>query len=111
MSLRTKVIIPVVALIISVALAITIANVTLMGRSVQDEFEKRGITVATSLAVQGRIGVLLQDSTQLVNLLMGQMSSEEIKSITFYTSNGAKIAGRGVELSTHLKNRGKRLPL
>ena len=99
MSLRTKVIIPVVALIVTVALAITIANVTLMGRSVEDEFEKRGITVATSLAVQGRIGVLLQDSTQLVNLLIGQMSSEEIRSIAFYTPNGVKIAGRGMELS------------
>ena len=105
MSLRTKVIIPVVALIICVALAITIANVTLMGRSVEDEFEKRGTTVATSLAVQGRIGVLLQDSTQLVNLLIGQMSSEEIKSITFYTPNGVKIAGRGMELSVLPKSR------
>ncbi len=109
MTLRTKIIIPVVALIIFGALANTIVNVTLMGRAVQDEFEKRGITVATSLAVQGRIGVLLQDSTQLASLLIGQMSSREIRSIAFYSLDGIKIASRGTEMSILPKTR-QRIP-
>jgi methyl-accepting chemotaxis protein len=70
-----------------------------MGRSVESEFEKRGVSIATSLALQGRMGTLLQDTTQLVNLLVTQMTVEEIKSIAFYGRDGAKIAGRGHEVS------------
>ncbi len=97
MKLKTKIVIPVIALIVLLALSLTTVNLVLMGNSVEDQFNKRGASIATSLASKGQLGVLMQDSTQLAGLLEAQMTDPEVEAITFYDRSMNRIVGRGFE--------------
>ena len=95
MKLRTKIVIPVVGLIILLASSISTVDLVMMGNSQEHQFYKRGASVVSSLAVRGRLGLLMQDSTQLAPLLDAAMTDEEIESAAFYDRTGTVLASRG----------------
>lgn len=104
MKLKTKIVIPVIALIVLLALSLTTVNLVLMGNSVENQFYKRGVSIATSLASKGQLGVLMQDSTQLATLLEAQMTDAEIQAITFFDRSMNRIVGRGFEAPNVIKS-------
>ena len=99
MKLKTKILIPVVSIIVLLSVSLTLLYNVMLSNSVGKEFSKRGISVAMSLATSGRIGALLRDSTQLASVMDASMQDPEVMYIVFYDSRGEKIASRGIELT------------
>jgi methyl-accepting chemotaxis protein len=104
MKLRTKLAIPIIALIILLAVSLTVVNLLFLGNSVGNQFYKRGSSVVTSLASKGQIGVLMQDSTQLASLAEAQMTDGEIRSVAFYDRDMKQIVSRGFASATVAAN-------
>ena len=99
MKLKTKILIPVVSIIVLLTVSLTVLYNVLMGTSVVKQFSKRGVSVASSLASNGRIGVLLKDSTQLSAIMSSAMTDPEVEYVIFYDSKGEKIARVGADVT------------
>ena len=62
MKLRSKLLIPIAGVVILLTVTLSYAYITLLGGSIEKQFQKRGVSVASSLASNGKMGVLMQDS-------------------------------------------------
>lgn len=96
MKLSTKILIPVVVLIVVLTVALSALYLWFIGGLVTHEFETNGYFLATNMATAGRIGILMKDSSQLAKPLESMEADEEIVFIAFYDENGALISARGV---------------
>jgi len=95
MKLRSKLLVPITGAVILSTATLSIVYITLLGGSIEKQFQKRGESVASSLASNGKMGVLMQDSSQLGTFMDFAMADREVKYILFYNDQGVKIASRG----------------
>ncbi len=98
MKLTTKFLIPIVAIILIVAVLLSGLFYLIMGTTTKKEFHKRGTTNAASIAVNGRLGILMGDVEQLKKTIEAAKSQDdEILSVYFYDGDLKKIVGAGQE--------------
>lgn len=95
MKLQTKISLPLLALVLLLALSLSLVYNILLGALLEEEFQKRGASLATGLAASGRLGVLMQDSTQLSALVEASMVDQDIRSIAFLDEQGETIIAAG----------------
>ncbi|MGE5314492.1 MAG: methyl-accepting chemotaxis protein [Acidobacteriota bacterium] len=95
MKLRSKLLLPIAGAIVLLTVTLSGVYITLLGESIEQQFHKRGVSVASSLASNGKMGVLMQDSTQLGAFMDYAMTDQEVRYIVFYNDQGGKIASRG----------------
>ena len=95
MKLQTRILVPVLILVILLALSLSIMYNLMMGTSIKNEFVKRGISAVKGIASNGRVGVLMQDSSQLATLIDNAMADHEIRSVRFKGNDGSVIVSRG----------------
>ncbi len=95
MKLRSKLLIPIAGVVILLTVTLSYAYITLLGGSIEKQFQKRGVSVASSLASNGKMGVLMQDSSQLGAFMGSAMTDHEVLFIVFFNDQGIKIASRG----------------
>ena len=95
MKLQTKISLPLLALVLLLALSLSLVYNILLGTLLEEEFQKRGASLATSLAASGRLGVLMQDSTQLSAIVEASMVDQDIRSIAFLDEHGETIIAAG----------------
>jgi methyl-accepting chemotaxis protein len=100
MKLKTKLLIAIVSVIVLLTVSLSVLYNVFIGSSARAQFAARGISVATGLASNGRLGVLMADSTQLSSIMDAALMDHEVRSVYFYDRNGKKIAGRGEEVIT-----------
>ena len=98
MKLQTKILIPVVALIVLLTVSLSTIYYFVIGRNAEKQFFKRGISAATSLATTGRLGVLMRDSTQLVPVMDAAISDPEMVAVSFCDASGTTIVSRGMPI-------------
>ena len=98
MKLKTQILIAILSLIVLLTVSLSVVYGILMGASAETQFGKRGISVATSLASNGRLGVMMGDSTQLSAIMDAAMLDDEVRSVVFGDKNGTRIAARGSHL-------------
>jgi methyl-accepting chemotaxis protein len=97
--LRTKLLGAIVSVIVLLTVTLSLLFSLLIGSSRNDQFHKHGSSVATSLASNGRLGVMMGDSTQLSSIIESAFIDKEVRSISFYDQNAKLIGRRGGELS------------
>jgi methyl-accepting chemotaxis protein len=95
MTLQTRILLPVLSLIVLLALSLSVMYNMMMGTSIKKEFIKRGISAVTGVASNGRVGVLMQDSTQLVSFVDVAMADREVRSVRYKGNDGSVIISRG----------------
>ncbi|HLP18081.1 MAG TPA: methyl-accepting chemotaxis protein [Bacteroidota bacterium] len=95
MKLRSKLLLPIAGAVVLLTVILSVVYITLLGASIEGQFQKRGISVASSLASNGKMGVLMQDSSQLGTFMDFAMVDPEVRYIIFYNDQGVKIASRG----------------
>jgi methyl-accepting chemotaxis protein len=95
MKLRSKLLLPITGAVVLSTVTLSIAYITLLGGSIEKQFQKRGVSVASSLASNGKMGVLMQDSSQLGAFMDYAMADHEVHYILFFNDQGVKIASRG----------------
>ena len=95
MKLQTRILLPVLVLIVLLALSLSIMYNMMMGTSIKNEFIKRGISAVRGVASNGRVGVLMQDSTQLLSFIDIAMSDRDVRSIRYKGNDGSVIISRG----------------
>ncbi len=95
MKLRSKLLIPIAGVVILLTATLSYAYITLLGGSIEKQFQKRGVSVASSLASNGKMGVLMQDSTQLGAFMGSAMTDHEVRYVVFFNDQGIKFASRG----------------
>jgi methyl-accepting chemotaxis protein len=66
-----------------------------MNNVIEAEFRKRGASVVSELASNGRMGVLMQDSSQLASLVESVMSSADVRYVSLLDAGQVKIIERG----------------
>jgi methyl-accepting chemotaxis protein len=96
MKLQTKILFPVLTVIILLTVSLSFLYNFFIGKSVQKEFNKRGAIIASSLASTGRLGVLMHDSTQLGTILNAMMVDKDLRYAAFLEENGRVIVKLGV---------------
>ncbi|MBI1807136.1 MAG: hypothetical protein HYR76_08820 [Ignavibacteria bacterium] len=99
MKLKTKILILALSIIVVLSVSLTVLYDLIMGSSVEKQFTKRGNSVVASLATNGRIGVLLKDSTQLASIMDGALTDPEVRFVKFFDDQGNVIARRGDDVS------------
>jgi len=105
MKLQTKILIPVVGLIVLLTVVLSAVYYWMIGGNAEEQFFSRGKSVATNLANTGRMGVLMRDSTQLSSCMDATMTDPEVLFVGFFDIGGGSIATRGTPIkSTDLKN-------
>jgi methyl-accepting chemotaxis protein len=95
MKLQTRILLPVLILIVLLALSLSVMYNMMMGSSIKNEFIKRGISAVRGIASNGRVGVLMQDSTQLISFIDVAMADREVRSIKYLGNDGSVIVSRG----------------
>lgn len=95
MKLQTKILIPIIGLIVLLTASLSIIYSLLIGGTVTKQFEKHGISVGTSLASNGRLGVLMRDSSQLASTMDVALMDPEVRYVIFYDDKGKPFAKRG----------------
>lgn len=95
MKLRSKLLIPIAGVVVLLTVTLSYAYITLLGGAIEKQFQKRGVSVASSLASNGKMGVLMQDSSQLGVFMDYAMMDKEVRYIIFFNEQGIKIASRG----------------
>jgi methyl-accepting chemotaxis protein len=95
MKLQTRILVPVLILIVLLAVSLSVMYNMMMGTSIKNEFIKRGISAVTSIASNGRMGVLMQDSTQLMSFIDVAMTDNEIRAVKYEGNDGSFIVARG----------------
>lgn len=95
MKLRTKILIPIVLIIFFLGISISYINRVLMGDSVESQFNNRGISITTGLAMNGSLGVLMHDTDHLEQIMDAAMIDPEVQYIIFYDNESNRIAERG----------------
>ncbi|MBI5474990.1 MAG: methyl-accepting chemotaxis protein [Ignavibacteriae bacterium] len=98
MKLKTQILLAILALIVLLTTSLSIVYGVLMGASTETQFGKRGISVATSLASNGRLGVMMSDSSQLSAIMDASMLDSEVQAIMFTDKGGNPIAERGTHV-------------
>jgi methyl-accepting chemotaxis protein len=97
--LRTKLLGAVVSVIVLLTVTLSILFSLLIGSSRNDQFHKHGSSVAMNLASNGRLGVMMGDSTQLSSIIESAFMDKEVRSVSFYDQNWRQLIHRGEELS------------
>ncbi len=87
------------SVIVLLTVTLSVLFSLLIGSSRNDQFLKHGSSVATSLASNGRLGVMMGDSTQLFSIIESAFMDKEVRSVSFYDQNGKEITRRGGELN------------
>lgn len=95
MKLKTQILISIVTLIVLLTASLSGLFAVLMGASAKNQFSKRGMSVATSLASTGRLGVMMGDSSQLSVIMDAALLDDEVRSVNFSDPAGKTIASRG----------------
>lgn len=95
MKLQTRILLPVLILIVLLALSLSVMYNMMMGTSIKNEFIKRGISAVKGIASNGRVGVLMQDSTQLISFIDVAMADREVRSVKYLGNDGTVIISRG----------------
>jgi len=95
MKLQTRILLPVLILIVLLALSLSVMYNMMMGTSIKNEFIKRGISAVKGIASNGRVGVLMQDSTQLISFIDVAMADREVRSVKYLGNDGTVIISHG----------------
>lgn len=95
MKLKTKLLIPVFVCVLLLAFGLSGLYFYFLGGMVFDQFEKNGRSVATSLSISGRMGVMLKDSSQLNRISETAFSDENVRFVSFYDERGEWITSVG----------------
>jgi methyl-accepting chemotaxis protein len=95
MKLQTRILLPVLILIVLLALSISVMYNMMMGGSIKNEFIKRGISAVTGMASNGRVGVLMQDSTQLISFIDIAFADKDVRSVRYLGNDGSVFVARG----------------
>lgn len=101
MKLQTKILIPVISVIVLLTISLSIIYYFVIGGTAERQFIKRGISVGTNLANVGRFGVLMNDPSQLEQHMDGTLTDPEVVYVGFFDANGSEIASRGIQIKTH----------
>lgn len=104
MKLRYKLLIPIVIIIVILGLSISYVNLMLMGNSIERQFQQRGESITTGLAINGSLGVMMHDTVLLEQIIDAAMNDPEIRYVVFYDNRGERIAYRGNVPSTIATN-------
>ncbi len=95
MKIQTKIQMTTLALLAMLAVSLSIVFSVLMNSVITDEFRKRGASVVSELASNGRMGVLMQDSSQLAPLVDAVLSSADVRYVAFLDAGQMKLIERG----------------
>jgi len=101
MKLQTKILIPVISVIVLLTISLSIIYYFVIGGTAERQFIKRGISVGTNLANVGRFGVLMNDPSQLEQHMDGTLTDPEVVYVGFFDANGTEIASRGIQIKVH----------
>jgi methyl-accepting chemotaxis protein len=99
MKLQSRILVPVLSLMVLLALSLSVMYNMMMGTSIKNEFIKRGISAVRGIASNGRVGVLMQDSTQLVSFIDNALTDKEVRSVRYRANDGLIIISRGDAVS------------
>ena len=83
------------SVIVLLTVTLSVLFSLLIGSSRDEQFRKHGASVAMSLASNGRLGVMMADSTQLSSISESAFMDKEVRSVSFVDQNGHQIIGRG----------------
>ena len=97
MKLRTQLLIAILGVVVFQTVTLSILLSLLVGSSRNDQFHKHGSSVVTSLASNGRLGVLMADSTQLTSIMESAFMDKEVRSVSFFDQNSRLIVRRGID--------------
>lgn len=100
MKLRYKLLVPIVIIIVILGLSISYVNLMLMGNSIERQFQQRGESITTGLAINGSLGVMMHDTVLLEQIIDAAMNDLDIRYVVFYDDRGERIAYRGNVPST-----------
>jgi methyl-accepting chemotaxis protein len=95
MKIQTKIQMMTLALLAMLAVSLSVVFSLLMNNVIEAEFRKRGASVVSELASNGRMGVLMQDSSQLASLVESVMSSADVRYVALLDAGQTKIIERG----------------
>lgn len=101
MKLQTKILIPVISLIVLLTIVLSGIYYFVIGGNAKKQFVKRGISVGTNLANVGRFGVLMNDPSQLTQHIDAALNDPEVVYVGFFDASGNEIASRGVQIKDH----------
>lgn len=92
-SIRTKLVITIVFMIIFVSISIIAATLIMSRNEMKKEIEKRGQTEANNLAHDAKYGVFTEDKVVLDKLISGRMEKPDIVFVEIYREDGMLLAG------------------
>ncbi|MCU0452442.1 MAG: methyl-accepting chemotaxis protein [Bacteroidetes bacterium] len=95
MKIQTKIQLMTLVLLAMLAVSLSVVFSLLMNSVIDDEFRKRGASVVSELASNGRMGVLMQDSSQLAPLVESVLSTADVRYVAFLDAGQAKLIERG----------------
>lgn len=95
MKIQTKIQTMTLALLAMLAVSLSVVFSLLMNSVIEAEFRKRGASVVSELASNGRMGVLMQDSSQLASLVESVISSADVRYVALLDAGQTKLIERG----------------
>ncbi len=95
MKLRTKILLPVVLLILVLTAGLSIVYIWFIGGLAVEQFEKRGISLAGNMASVGKLGVLMKDPSQLEKAMDIIGGEKEVQFVSFLDEQGNIISTKG----------------
>lgn len=95
MKIQTKIQLLTLALMALLAVSLSVVYSILMNRVINDEFQKRGASMVSELASNGRMGVLMQDSSQLASQVDAVMATTEVRYVALLDAGRSKLIERG----------------
>lgn len=95
MKIQTKIQTLTLALLAMLAVSLSLTFSILMNNVINGEFRKRGASVVSELATNGRMGVLMQDSSQLSPMLESVLTDPEVRYVAFLDAGQTKLVERG----------------
>lgn len=100
MKIQYKLLVPVAVLCIVLTVSLSAIFLWRFGGLVDREFDSNGFALTTILATNGRIGVLMNDPTQLTKVMDVFEGDEHFRFATFFDNNGKEITTRGTFVSS-----------
>ena len=103
LKIKGKILVPVFFFTLLLGVSLSIVYMTFLGGMVTDQFEKNGQAVTQSLAIAGRLSVMMSDAAQLDKLPESAMADEDVRYVSFYDATGRPITENGAitELGSH----------
>ncbi len=95
MKIQFKLLVPVAVLCLVLTISLSAIFLWRFGGLVDREFDSNGFALTTILATNGRIGVLMNDPSQLTKVMDVFEGDEHFRFATFFDNTGKEITTRG----------------